>query len=85
MRLRERANDTPEQEQQNPSSGTPTSDNLDALREAAERLLAAGDEAINRALSGSGLATAGWLQHHKAWHLALGLFDHPPKVGKDLF
>jgi len=53
MRLRERANDMHEQEPQNPSSGTPASDNLDALREAAERLLAAGDDAINRALSGN--------------------------------
>lgn len=54
MRFRERANDDlHEQEQQNPPSGTPAGENLDRLREAAELLLAAGGDAINRALSGN--------------------------------
>lgn len=53
MRFRERTNDEHNQEQQNTPSVTPAGENLDSLREDAERLLAAGDDAINRALSGN--------------------------------
>ncbi len=49
MRQRERAND----ERHQAGGGTAGGDNLDGLSTEATRLLAAGDEAIERALSGN--------------------------------
>ena len=53
MRERERRADEHEPEPQQPADGRPGADNLTAHTEAAQRLLAAGDDAIERALSGN--------------------------------
>lgn len=50
MRFREREN---ERQRQNPAGQAPEGGNLDALRAEANELLAAGDDAINRVLSGN--------------------------------
>jgi hypothetical protein len=53
MRLRERQN---EEARQQPAAGVPASQGSQNLREAAERLLAQGADAIDRALSGNSAA-----------------------------
>ena len=51
MIQRERNNDRQQEQTQQPAAPVMPSQNLNATREAAERFLAAGDDAINRALS----------------------------------
>lgn len=53
MLTRERPNQGREQPRQGPPQGGPGDGNLDGLRQAGEELWAAGDDAINRALSGN--------------------------------
>jgi hypothetical protein len=53
MRFREWFSDRSDRPGQNPSPAGPDDAGLNGMREECEALLAAGDEAINRALSGN--------------------------------
>jgi hypothetical protein len=53
MSQRERINDRNQAQTQQPAAPVMPNQNLNATREAAERFLTAGDDAINRALSGN--------------------------------